>query len=159
MARLILMIACCLSVALTLPRAQAQNAAAPSQVVLQFAASVAQACVADWGAQGCLSAVSESNIAMLSDYGAALQNAKHDAAAETLKQHCAATTAASQQNVPAYAMLSALTECANTISDIASRTALMPDPSHYQLMIAPLLCLGGNPACAEITAQLTAYTR
>ena len=136
--------------------AQAQTAT-PSATSLQFAKSVATACVADWTAQSCLSAVSDSNLALLSNYGADLQNRKMEAAAENLKQHCAATTAANQQAVPPYAMHSALTECANTITDIAASTGVQPDPSHYQLLIAPLLCLGANPACADITAQLKTY--
>lgn len=129
----------------------------PSATSVQFAQSVARACVSDWAAQKCLSAVSDSSMVMLSNYGADLQNRKMNTAAETLKQHCAATTAASQQNVPPYAMRSALTECANTIADLAASTGIQPDPSHYQLLVAPLLCLGADPACAEITAQMKLY--
>lgn len=131
----------------------------PSATSLQYAQSVARACVADWTAQKCLSAVSDSNMVLLSNYGADLQNHKLDSAAETLKQHCAATTAANQQNVPAYAMHSALTECANTITDLAAQTGIQPDPSHYQLLIAPLLCLGADPSCAQITRQMQGYAQ
>jgi hypothetical protein len=131
----------------------------PSLTALQFAKSVATACTADWAAQKCLSAVSDSNMTMLSNYGADLQNRKMEPEAETLKQECAATTAANQQTVPAYAMHSALTACANAILGIVQRTGVSPDPSHYQLLVAPLLCLGGDPSCAQITAQMQAYVR
>ncbi len=129
----------------------------PSATSLKFARSVALACVADWTTQKCLGAVSDSNMTLLSNYGADLQGRKMDAAAETLKQHCAATTAATRQNVPPYAMHSALVECANAMTDLAASTGVQPDPSHYQLLIAPLLCLGADPACPAITTQLQAF--
>lgn len=133
--------------------------ATPSATSLQYARSIAQACLADWTAQKCLSAVSDSNLVLLSNYGADFQNRKMESSAETLKQHCAATTAANQQTVPAYAMHSALTECANTITDLSDQTGVRPDPSHYQLLIAPLLCLGADPSCAQITEQMRAYAQ
>ncbi|MBI2234543.1 MAG: hypothetical protein HYU57_06115 [Micavibrio aeruginosavorus] len=137
--------------------AMAQNT--PSATSLQYAQQIAKACINQWEAQTCLGAVADSNMVLLSNYGADLQSRKMEAEAEALKQHCAATTAASRQQVPAYAMKSALTECANTITDLAARTGVQPDPSHFQLLIAPLLCLGGDPACAALSDQLAAYIR
>lgn len=131
----------------------------PSATSVQFAKSIARACLPDWAAQKCLSAVADSNVSLLSNYGADLQGRKMDADAETLKQHCAATTAANQQTIPAYAMRSALNECANTITDLSTRTGVLPDPSHFQLLIAPLLCLGDNPSCAQIIEQMQVYLR
>jgi hypothetical protein len=136
----------------------AQTPAADGQT-LQFAGKIAGACLDHWEAPSCLSAVSESNMALLSNYGAALQNGGYAAEAEQLKQHCAATTAASQETVPAYAMRSALTECANTITDISGKTGVQPDPSHYQLLLAPLLCLSADPRCAPIAEQMKAYVK
>lgn len=149
--------ACCALLLFLACPAMAQTA--PSATSLQYAQHIAKACINQWEAQTCLSAVADSSMVLLSNYGADLQNRKMEADAESLKQHCAATTAASRQQVPAYAMKSALTECANTITDIAARTGIQPDPSHFQLLIAPLLCLGGDPACAALSEQLAAYIR
>ncbi len=125
--------------------------------VLEFASRIANVCLGHWEMPSCLGVVSDSNMVLLSNYGEVLQKGGHNDEAEQLKQHCAATTAASQQAVPAYAMHSALTECANTIADIAGKTSMQPDPSHYQLLIAPLLCLGTDPRCAGIESQMQSY--
>jgi hypothetical protein len=86
-----------------------------------------------------------------------LQEQKLNDAAEKIKQHCAAATAAREQEFPAYAMKSAFIECANMMSDVSDETRITPDLSHYQLLIGATMCLNKDPGCAEITKTLRQY--
>lgn len=112
-----------------------------------------------WAGQPCLNAVSASNMALASMYGAALQQANQNAQAENLKQHCAASTAATQGEYPADAMRSAFTECANSIVDISGATGLNPDPTRYQALIGAVWCLTGDAKCASVEQGLLPYTQ
>ena len=51
-------------------------------------------CPGQWEAPACLKAVSQSNLTMVSNYGENLQQSRKAQAAEQLKEHCAASTAA-----------------------------------------------------------------
>lgn len=136
----------------------AQTAApAVSTASLQAAKLIANACLPGWETQTCIKALAQSSYVMVSNYGGTLEERKMKADAETLKQHCAATTAATQQDVPAYAQRSAMTECANTISDLVEKTKIAPDMAHYQLMVIPTLCLSKDPSCAAVTEQLKTF--
>lgn len=138
--------------------ALAQTAApAISAASLQSAKLVANACLPGWETQTCIRAISQSSYVMVSNYGGTLEGQNKKADAETLKQHCAATTAATQQDVPPYAMRSALTECAGVISDLATKTGVSPDLSHFQLMVIPAMCLAKDPNCPAMTEQLKMF--
>lgn len=131
----------------------------PSNTALKYASIVADACVSRWEDAACVRALSESSLTLVSDYGAQLQYRKMDGSLEILKEHCAATTAATKQDVPAYAMESAMTECLNYISDIGSTTGVLPDLSHYQLMTMSLFCMGKTSQCEVVEQQMTQYMR
>ena len=135
----------------------ATQAAQPSATARQHASQIASSCPGQWDGQICLKAVSEATMVMASTYGEVLQEQKHDASAENLKQHCAAATAASQGVYPAEAMRSAFTECANTMSDISNDTQIMPDPSLYQLLVGAVLCLDKDKTCANVESGLKQY--
>ena len=138
--------------------APAQTAApAVSTASLQAAKLIANACLPGWETQTCMKAISQSSYVMVSNYGGDLEGRNKKADAEILKQHCAATTAATQQDVPPYAMRSALTECAGVISDLAAKTGVNPDLSHFQLMVIPAMCLAQDPNCPALTAQLKQF--
>lgn len=143
------------SPATTAPREQA-----PSQNALDYARSVANNCLpGQWENQPCLKAVSENNLVMLSNYGATLKEAGKEAEAEVIKQKCAASTAASREEFPAYAMKSAFLECVNTIPEIANATQILPDQSQFQLLVAAIQCLDKAPTCAAIEQGLGVYKR
>ncbi len=127
--------------------------------VKQEAAAIAGACLNNWEAPACLKNVSGAALVLAANYGTALQQGGHTGEAEDIKQHCAASTAATQGDYPANAMRSAFTECANAISDIAAKTGVNPDPSQYQLLIGPTLCLSGDQRCAAVTSGLQAFAR
>ena len=114
------------------------------------ATQIANACIGNWDSQNCLKAISESNMIMVSEYGAMLQETNQKAAAETLKQHCAASTAATKGNYPAYAMKSAFTECANTIYDVTAQTKTDADQNRYQVLVGATLCLDGDARCKAV---------
>lgn len=141
------------------PIAQAQNAGAetPSAESLTYARLLGAHCPNAWESDACLSAISKSNLALVSNYGAQLQENKQDSAAENIKQHCAASTAAAEDSYPAYAMKSAFIECANAMSDTATKTRIRPDASHYQLLIGATMCLNKDSGCDSITKSLQAY--
>lgn len=136
--------------------AQAQLA---SQASLNHASTIAKACVGKWAEQPCLAALAGANMTLAADYGSALDKAGSKAAAEDVKQHCAASTAAMQETVPAYAMRSAMTECANAISDVSTQTGTLPDQSLYQLMTVGVWCLSNDPRCAASAEQLQKYAK
>jgi hypothetical protein len=94
---------------------------------------------------------------MLSNYGGVLQEKKLEAPAETLKQHCAASTAHREKKFPAYAMTSAFIECVNTITDLTEQTTIPPDVDHFQLLVMAALCLSKDPRCAPMEKALAQY--
>jgi len=107
-----------------------------------------------WETPACLSAMAVSNKDLAAGYAENVQNKQGKPDADTIIQHCAASTAASQQEVPAYAMASAMTECVNAISDMAESTELTPDPTHISLLLTGILCLNGEPQCAALEQGL-----
>lgn len=143
------LLACCVFSASLTHASSAQS--------LQFAANIANVCPGAWDSPACLTAVSESNFVMVSNYGAVLQQAKLEAQAESLKQNCAASTAHREQAFPAAAMRSAFVACANHISDLVDQTKVSPDTDHFQLLVAPVLCMDKNKSCAQIEAGLLQY--
>ena len=144
----------------TLQTAQAQYMRKKaSKESIAHARLVSRACLGQWESQKCLKAVSDSSLIMVANYGAALKRKGKGSQLETLKNHCAASTAASNGEYPAYAMQSAYAECANIISDIVDATNIMPDQSHYQLLVGPVLCLSKDRRCRGIESDLRKYTR
>jgi hypothetical protein len=135
------------------------NTAAAQEIAMVHLKKIAATCPDQWQSQACLAVVGQSNLEMVAHYGARLQENGHDRAAETLKNHCAASTAARSERIPAFAMASAMTECSNIIATLSEETGLKPDLSHFQLMIAPVLCLSGHPDCSDISDQIKAYAR
>lgn len=133
------------------------TAQAASEYSVTHAQKIAAVCPGAWESPACLTAVSESNLVMVSGYGATLQERKMEAQAETLKQHCAASTAHREKQFPAYAMNSAFTECANIISDLVDQTQILPDQDHYTLLVLPVLCMNKDPRCAPMEKGLLQY--
>lgn len=114
------------------------------------AAQIANACIGNWDSQDCLKVISESNMVLVSEYGSMLLKTNRATEAENLKQHCAASTAATQGTYPAYAMKSAFTECANTIYDVTTQTKTDADQNRYQVLVGATLCLDGDPRCSAV---------
>lgn len=137
----------------------AMAAGSVSQNGLAFAKLLGQHCPGQWESPSCLKAVSESNMSMVSSYGGALQEGGKQQAAEQIKQNCAASTAATEGNYPAYAMKSAFIECANTISSVAEQTGVSPDLSQYQLLIGATMCLDKAEGCQNIEQSLRQHGR
>ena len=128
-----------------------------SSVSVGHARSVAISCIGQWESQRCLQSLSESALVLISNYGAALQEAGKMQELELLKENCAASTAARQGEYPAYAMKSAFTVCSNTIYDIWEKTQIMLDQSHYQLLVAPIMCMNSPRKCKSIEAGLSRF--
>lgn len=138
--------------------AQTQNPA-PAQIdgaVMQHAMTISKTCPGAWTQAACLKALSSSNHDLAVNYAQSVQNAGKTEAVEAIKQSCAASTAATQQDYPAKAMQSAFTECANGIYDISQKTGVNPDPTSYQLLVGSILCLSGAPQCAALEQQMRA---
>lgn len=132
------------------------SAQAQSQVSEDHARRVASVCPGNWNSQECMKVVSGSTLVMVANYMKALDEAGKKTEVETIKQNCAAATAATQQEVPAYAMLSANTTCANMIYDVSEQTGVVPDQSHYQLLVGPILCMNADRRCPPIEQELAA---
>lgn len=139
--------------------AQTAPQAQVSQAAMVYAEKIANACLKNWSAPQCLSVVSESNRVLASNYMEVLDKAGKKPAVETIKNHCAASTASEKQTFPADAMKSAFVECANTINDVSTASGTVPDLSHYELLIAAILCMDGNDKCVPITATLEQFVR
>ncbi len=144
-----------MSCALCIPAA----AHATSSFTQNDATQIASACIGSWNSQNCLQAVSQSNLALASEYGSALQQSGKETEAESIKQHCAASTAATQGEFPAYAFKSAFTECANTMSDVYDQTKLAPDSTRFQVLLGAIWCLDGDPQCANVENGLKPHTQ
>ncbi len=137
----------------------ATAAHASSAQSLQAAGRIGAVCPGAWESPACLTAVSESNYVLVSNYGALLQQARLEAQAESLKQNCAASTAHREKAYPSAAMRSAFVTCANHISDIVDQTRVSPDTDHFQLLVAPVMCMDKDKSCAQIEAGLKKYKR
>ncbi len=123
-------------------------------VALSHMNNMASYCVSDWEKESCLKELSSVSMSMATNYASKLDAANKKDAMETLKQHCAASTAALKISVPAYAMKSALTECINNVFDISAATLIKPDLTLYQLMTSSVMCLGKEPSCKNIEERL-----
>jgi len=145
------------------PSQEQDNNAPPRDVVpstnaLDHANIVANACLSgQWATQPCLSALSDNNMVMASNYAAALSESAMTQSAENIKQHCAASTAASNESYPAGAMRSAFVECVNIIVDESKKSGITPDQSQFQLLFSAVQCLDGAPSCAAIEQGLSRY--
>ena len=136
--------------------AQAQQV---NKQVLAHAGQIASVCPQKWETQNCLKAVSSSNKTLAVNYATKLDQAGHKASVEQVKQVCAAATAGTEGEYPAYALQSAFTECVNGLYDISQKTNILPDQSHYQLLVGSVLCLSKAPQCAALEQQMSAYAR
>ncbi len=138
--------------------APSQAAALPklSSVVLGHVKAVTSACVEKWEDQACMKALASMNVTLASTYAASLHSSNKRSYMGRLKNHCAASTAALQVSVPAYAMRSAMTECVNSMTTISQQTSVFPDPSLSQLAVSAVLCIAKNKACSEIEQGLLA---
>lgn len=134
----------------------ASPATPPSAQAVELGKQAGAVCPGKWESPECLSIISTSNLAMLSNFGAALKNKGLEADAEQVKQHCAASTAAQKQAYPGYAMKSAFIECANLMADVTQKTGVQPDLGQYQLMVGATMCLDNDLRCPGITEQLKA---
>jgi hypothetical protein len=144
-----------LACALILP----QPAQAASSFTQNDATNLASNCLGNWNSQGCLQVVSQSNLAMASEYGSALEQSGKKAAAESIKQHCAASTAATQGEFPAYAFKSAFTECANTMSDVFDQTQMAPDSNRFQVLLGAIWCMDGAQQCVNVENGLKPFIK
>ncbi len=140
---------------------KSQNSGAlggPSGTATDFAKRAAQACLnGRWEEQACLKTISENTLVMAANYGATLQGRGKNKASEILKEHCAAATAATKGEYPAYAMRSAYVECVNKIYDLTESTKMSPDLSQYQLLVGAVQCLDKSTACTGVETGLSKY--
>ena len=128
-----------------------------SKAASVYAGKISRACPGQWEKQICLKVMSETYLTAASTYAEALEKAGHKNEQETLKEHCAASTAATKlDDIPAYAMRSAFVECSNEIYAIFERTSVMPDQELSQLMIMGALCLDKDPRCGLMEKGLKA---
>lgn len=132
----------------------AQNSGETLKRPMEHARDVATHCVGAWESQTCMTHVSDSVLYMAADYAARLQDQNKEVFIEDLKQHCAAATAATQQDVPAYAMQSALTTCANIITTLNEESGVSPNRDMFQLLVGAVLCLDKDERCAQIEQGL-----
>lgn len=145
----------CLFISVNLLTSHAAHAVSAQS--LQSASQMASVCPGAWQSPACLTAVSQSNYTMVSNYGAVLQQANLNSQAESLKQNCAASTAHREQAFPAAAMRSAFVTCANHISDLVDQTNVSPDLDHFQLLVASIMCMDKDKSCAQMEAGLKQY--
>ncbi len=120
---------------------------------------VIKACQGHWEKQHCMSELADFSMTLTVTYADQLDKADKREYLDMLKEHCAASTAAREVDVPAYAMSSAMTECANIMVDINEATDVYPDPNLYQLAVGSIMCLNKNLACFLIEQQLLVQAR
>lgn len=124
------------------------------RMTLMHTQEIGAYCVGSWQSQPCMKALASTNLTVATLYSRALERKGQKKMHDPLLQGCAASTAAVKREVPAYAMKSAMTECANAISDISEATKVKPNPTHFQLLVEPIFCLGGEPRCGKFEELL-----
>lgn len=155
MIRFILTASFIVSAVLFTSDANAQN---QQKDVVAHAIEISSACPGNWTKQSCMSKVSDANQRLAVNYIIALENRNKKSAGETVKQKCAASTASREREYPAEAVLSAYTECANTIYDVTTQTGIKPDQDNYQLLVAAVLCMSDRDGaqCQTFERQMRA---
>ncbi len=124
------------------------------------AGNIARSCPQQWEDEECLRATSQAALVLVSNYGGRLDQAGKKGHMETLKENCAASTAATQEDgIPAYAMKSAYTVCMNSIADVADASGVKPDPSYMQLLLATVLCMEKSPQCQMMELALRKWAK
>jgi hypothetical protein len=128
-----------------------------SEEAALFAKTLSHSCLKQWDQPKCLTNISQAALILAANYAGDLESQGMVGAVEQIKQNCAAATAGTKGNYPAYAMKSAFTECANMIYDVSEQTNINPDLSHYQLLVSSIMCLNKDRSCPTIEQGLQAY--
>lgn len=124
------------------------------------ARNIAKSCPQQWEDEECLRATSQAALVLVSNFGGKLDQAGQKSFMEALKEDCAASTAATQEDgIPAYAMKSAYTVCMNKIADIADKTGVVPEPSYMQLLLATVWCMEKSPQCQMMELALRKWAK
>lgn len=129
----------------------------PSDISLAYAGKIANTCLGNWKNQSCLKIISESNLVMAANYVELLEEKGKQKEADKILEDCAAATAATKGNYPAYAMNSAFAECANTMATTFENTSIVPDASQFQLLFVAIKCLSGDQLCPILEMGLQLY--
>lgn len=143
----------------TNPSSQAKSSPKLDDVVLGHVKDVTSSCLNTWDGQTCMKALSSMNMTLASTYAQTLHSSNKKSYMGRLKNGCAASTAALEVSVPAYAMRSAIAECVNIMTTISEKTSVFPDPSLSQLAISAFLCMGQDKSCDEIEKSLVAIAQ
>ncbi len=128
-----------------------------SSTAISHVKNVSSKCLGNWKKQECAKEISAASMSMVTNYAKLLSDSGNKQYMEKLKQHCAASTAALEVDVPVYAMKSALVECINSIFDITEEALVKPDLTLYQLLIAAVTCIGEGKACKDVEASLRSF--
>ena len=139
------------------PAVENEQKKSPSTNVYPFYLDAARYCSHEWSSQSCMKTLSGASLVMVSNYAEDLHKNKNGQYLESLKQHCAASTAGTKVEVPAYAQRSAMTECINHIVTINEKTGIKPNPDFYQLIVGAIMCFDKNPSCSVIENSLDNY--
>lgn len=136
------------------PKSKEMSAQQVDRMTLMHTQEIGAYCVGSWQSQPCMKALASTNLSVATVYARTLEAKGQKKMHEPLLKGCSASTAAVKREVPAYAMKSAMTECANAISDISNATKIKPNPTHFQLLVEPIFCLSGEPRCGKFEELL-----
>lgn len=137
------------------PKPQSPSNANIRPQVMEYVGFVYESCASAWKTFSCVQSLSSLSRDITIDYAERLEKARQSKFQDSLKENCAATTAALQQEVPAYAQKSAMTVCFNAISDIAQASGVKPDLDLYQLAVGSVACIDQVGACKILEDQLS----
>ncbi len=127
--------------------------------VLRYVRDVYHTCAGNWKSAQCITSLASLSKDIVVDYAVKLETAGQKAFHEPLKQKCAASTAALQTAVPAYAQKSAMTECLNAIADMSQASDVKPDLELYQLAIGALQCVDKEGSCEAFENQISSHVQ
>lgn len=133
-----------------------KNSATPSPdtSIYPYYLGAAKYCSHEWSSQECMKTLSGASLVMVSNFAEDLHEKGHAEHLESLKQNCAASTAGTKVEVPAYAQRSAFVTCINHIVTINEKTGVKPNADFYQLMVGAIMCFDKNQSCAVIERSL-----
>ena len=132
--------------------------------IIGYAEAVANFCTpGKWTTPVCYKVLSNSNKVLVANFMADLHGKGFMTEKKTLEEGCAAVTALHEvAGLSRQSAASAMTECYNTLTEVADKAGMAPNPSHTQLFIAAVNCYRDDTVetfCPAIEKSLGRYKK
>ncbi len=125
---------------------------------MQHARQTARACIENWDAPECHSALTDSARTLSKYYATALSVQGHLLETVKVTENCAAASTIDLTGVESSHLASAFRVCSNAINESYNSTGILPEQSLMQLLVNPEQCLSGDKQiCRQLDVGLKPY--